>query len=119
LQKDPGNDLLRGYLANSYTRLAQSLKERDAVAYYRRAVEVREALYLKSPGSRANRVALAECYANLARAVAADRPADGLKDYGKAIELLEGLTAADPKNAQYRLQLASAKKEAARVRRAD
>ena len=46
----------------------------------------------------------AECYVNLG-------------EYGKAIELLEGLTATDLNNAQYRIQLADARTQAARLTR--
>jgi predicted Zn-dependent protease len=66
---------------------------------FRKAMEVRQALYAKTPDNTANRGALAECYANLG-------------EYGKAIELLERLTAADPNNAQYRIQLASVRTQA-------
>jgi tetratricopeptide (TPR) repeat protein len=58
LQKDPHNDLLRGYLANSYTRLAQSLEAaRDpaALVYFRKALDYRQSLYAKTPSNTANR----------------------------------------------------------------
>ncbi len=120
LKKDPADNLLRGYLANSYTRLAQSLRFDDpaSVEYFRKALGMRLALYEKAPENIANRAALAGCQTNLAQAIAVKRPADALQNYEKAIALLESVTAADPKNAAYRTQLAAAQTRAARIQHA-
>jgi len=78
-------------VANSYTRLAQSLAQagdKTAVEYYRKALEARQALYLKSPDNTANRGALAECHNNLGEALASSHPSEALENHGKAIELL-------------------------------
>jgi tetratricopeptide (TPR) repeat protein/predicted Ser/Thr protein kinase len=118
LVKDPHNDLLRGYLANSYTRLAQSLsqaRDETALEYFRKALESRQALYAKSSNNTANRGALAECYSNLGQAIAPGHPAEALENYRRAIELLESLTAADSNNAQHRIHLSAALADAARI----
>ena len=73
MAKDPDNVPLYNYLANSYTLLADCLlgsaDTAAAIKYYRKAVTVRLRLSEKSPNSGANRAALAECYANLAKAL--------------------------------------------------
>jgi tetratricopeptide (TPR) repeat protein len=121
--KDPHAILLYNHLANSYTRLADCLLDsantKSAIEYYRKAVTARLTLSEKSPNSSTNRGALAECYTNLAKALApshreSDRD-DALKQYSKAVELLEHLTAADSNNAQYRIALADALTNSARL----
>src|SRR5690242_20988652 len=57
-----------------------------------KAVAARLALSEKSPNSSTNRGALAECYANLAKALGPSDHNDALKQYSNAIELLERLT---------------------------
>jgi tetratricopeptide (TPR) repeat protein len=119
VNKDPNNDLLHGYLANSYTRLAHCLAQghdtKAAIEYYRKALESRLHLYAKNAGNMVNRGALAECYTNLGKAVAPDHRPEVLEDYSKAIELLESLAATDVNNAQYRIRLADAMTNEARL----
>jgi tetratricopeptide (TPR) repeat protein len=85
------------------------------VEYYRKALAARQALYVKSPDNTANRGALAECHNNLGEVLASSHPSEALENYGKAIELLEKLTVTDPNNAQYRIRLAGAVTNAARI----
>ena len=117
--KDPNDDLIYGHLANSYTRLAHCLLQsgdtKAAVSYYRRALAARLRLSTKSFGGNANRVALAECYTNLGKAVATGNPADALEPYNRAIELLDSVIATGVNNAQYRIRLADALTSAARL----
>ncbi|HKW98816.1 MAG TPA: protein kinase [Bryobacteraceae bacterium] len=117
--KDPGHILLYGHLANSYTRLAHCLLQngdgRTAIPYYRKAVAARLKLAEKNRASRTNRGALAECHTNLAKALAARDSMDALTEYGKAIALLDPLSATDHANAQYRIHLADALTNAARL----
>ena len=117
--KDPNDVVLYGHLANSYTRLAHCLLQggdaKTAVEYYRKAVAARLKLSAKNSGSNANRGALAECYANLGKALAASDRAGALAQYTNAIELLEPLSAAEVNNANYRIRLADALKNAARL----
>jgi eukaryotic-like serine/threonine-protein kinase len=110
--KDPHHILLDNHLANSYTRLANCLLDsgntKEAIEYYRKAVAARITYSDKSPNSSMNRGALAECYSNLAKALRPIEREDALKQYSRAIELLEQLTAADHSNARYRIDLADA-----------
>jgi poly-gamma-glutamate capsule biosynthesis protein CapA/YwtB (metallophosphatase superfamily) len=69
----------------------------------------------KSPNSGMNRGALAECYAHLAKALGPSHPEDALQQYNAAIELLEHLTVSDASNAQYRIALADALTNEARL----
>jgi tetratricopeptide (TPR) repeat protein len=119
ITKDPHHILLYNHLANSYTRLANFLQDRankkEAIEYYRKAVAARLSLLEKSPNSSANRGALAECYANLAKALGLSDREDALKQYAKGVELLEQLTGADRSNAQYRINLADALSNTARL----
>jgi serine/threonine protein kinase len=117
LQKDPANDLLRGYLANSYTRLAKSCLPGDAAAvgYYRDAVNYRQTWFERTPDNAANRAALAECHTNLARAIAASDREEALRSYERAIALLEGVTAANPNNVAFRAQLTLARARAGKL----
>jgi tetratricopeptide (TPR) repeat protein len=117
--KDPHHILLYGHLANSYTRLAHCLLQsgdtKTAVEYYRKAVAARLKLSEKNAASNTNRAALAECYTNLGKAIASSDTTGGLKQYSQAIELLDHLTAADRANAQYRIRLADALTNTARL----
>jgi len=119
LSGDPSHILMHGHLANSYTRLANYLQasgdNKAAIEYFRKAVAARLSLSEKSSASYANRGALAECYTNLGKALAPSDSMDALRQYGKAIELLEPLTVADGANAQYRISLAQALANAARL----
>ena len=125
IAKDPHHILLYNHLANSYTLLASCLLNSDsadtksAIEYYRKAVAARLTLSEKSPNSSSNRGALAECYTNLAKALAPSRRQsdreDALKQYNDAVELLEHLTAADSTNARYRIALADALTNSARL----
>lgn len=117
--KDPNHILLHNHLANSYMRLANFLFDsahtKAAVEYYRKAINERLVFSEKSPNSSTNRGALAEGYANLAKALGPSDRADALKQYGKAVELLEPLTITDKSNAQYRTSLADALANMARL----
>ena len=119
LSRDPHNDQLTGFLATSYTRLADCLTEdgatQIALTYYAKALGNRQALYARNPGNAVNRGALAESYLNLGKAVAPVDRTRGMENIRKAIELLEGLAAADAGNAQYRTDLADATTSAARL----
>ena len=119
MAKDAYHVLLYNHLANSYTLLANCLLDsadkKSAVEYYRKAVAARLTLLEKSPNSGMNRGALAECYTNLAKALGPSDPEDALKQYNAAIELLEHLTVADASNAQYRIALADALTNEARL----
>jgi tetratricopeptide (TPR) repeat protein len=119
LNNDPHHILLYGHLANSYTRLANCLQQsgdiKSAIEYFRKAVAARLNLSEKNFASNANRGALAECYTNLGKAVAPSDSVDALKQYSKAVELLEQLTVTDKTNAQYRVGLADALTNTARV----
>lgn len=120
LHHDPTRGLLYGYLANSYTRMADCLRksgdEGTAVDYYRKAVAARLELSEKNPASNANRGALAECYANLGRALTVGDPADALRQYNKAVELLNQLMAAGVNDGQNRMRLADVLANSARLR---
>lgn len=119
IAKDPRHILLHNHLANSYTLLANCLLDsgdtKSAIEYYRKAVAARLTLSEKSPNSNANRGALAECYANLAKALESSDREVALKQYSNAVELLEPLTAADRSNVQYRIVLADALSNTARL----
>ncbi len=119
IAKDPHHILLYNHLANSYTLLANCLLDsadtKSAIEYYRKAVAARLRLLEKSPNSGTNRGALAECYTNLAKALGPSDREDALKQYGNAVELLEHLTAVDRSNAQYRIALADALSNTARL----
>lgn len=119
VKKDPRHILLYGHLANSYTRLANGLQESGdsgtAIENYRKAVAARLDLSAKDFGSNANRGALALCYTNLGKALAPGESADALKQYSRAVELLDHLTVTDKTNAQYRIDLADALANAARL----
>ena len=71
MAKDPDNVPLYDYLASSYTLLADCLlgsaDTAAATKYYRKAITVRLKLSEKSPSNGANRGALTECYASLAK----------------------------------------------------
>lgn len=71
MAKDPDNVPLYDYLASSYILLADCLlgsaDTAAATKYYRKAITVRLKLSEKSPSNSANRGALAECYASLAK----------------------------------------------------
>ncbi len=117
--KDPYHVLLENHLANSYTRLANCLRDsrntKEATEYYRKAVAARLAYSEKSPNSSMNRGALAECYTNLAKALESGEREGALKQYSNAIELLDRLITADRSNAQYRINLADALANTARL----
>lgn len=117
--KDPHHILLYNHLANSYTLMANCLLDsadtKAATEYYRKAVAARLTLSEKSPNSGANRSALAECYTNLARALTPSNREEALKQYNDAIQLLERLTGADSSNTQYRIALADALTNSARL----
>jgi tetratricopeptide (TPR) repeat protein len=119
MAKDPQHILLHNHLANSYTLLANCLLDsgdtKSAIEYYRKAVAARLTLSEKSPNSSANRGALAECYANLAKALGSSDRGAALKQYSNAVELLEPLTDADRSNVQYRIVLADALSNTARL----
>jgi tetratricopeptide (TPR) repeat protein len=119
IAKDPSHILLYNHLANTYTLVANCLldssQRKPAVEYYRKAVAARLTLSQKSPASGANRGALAECYANLARALAPGDPADALKQYDHAAELLENLVVSDASNSQPRIALADALSNAGKL----
>jgi non-specific serine/threonine protein kinase/serine/threonine-protein kinase len=119
LAKDLHHILLYNHLANSYTLLANCLlasaETKLAIEYYRKAVTARLALLEKSPNSSMNRGALAECYMNLGKALGPDDRQDALKQYSRAVELLEHLTAADRSNARYRIALADAQSKTAQL----
>jgi serine/threonine protein kinase len=119
LAKDPHHILLYNHLANSYTLLANCLlasaETKLAIEYYRKAVAARLTLLEKSPNSSMNRGALAECYMNLGRALGPGDRQDALKQYGRAVELLEHLTAADRSNTRHRIALADAQSKAAQL----
>jgi tetratricopeptide (TPR) repeat protein len=110
LTRDPNHILMYGHLANSYTRMANYLgasgDHKSAIEFYRKAVAARLRLSEKSSASSSNRGSLAECYTNLGKALAPNDVPDALRQYGKAVELLEPLTLADGANAQYRIALA-------------
>ena len=117
--KDPNHILLYNHLSNTYKQLANFLLDsadtKAAIEYYRKAVAARLALFEKSPNSRTNRGALAECYANLAKALETIDRSDALKQYANAIELLESLAATDHANAQHRIDLADGLSNMARL----
>ena len=112
IAKDPHDMRLYDYVASSYTLLANCLLDsadtKTATEYYRKAIAVRVTLSEKSPNSSANRGALAECDANLAKAVGPSNRNDALKQYSNAVELLEHLITVDRSNAQHRIALADA-----------
>jgi eukaryotic-like serine/threonine-protein kinase len=116
---DSHHVLMYNHVANSYTLLASSLlgggDTKHAIGYYRKAVDARLTLAGKSTNNSMNRGALANCYVNLAKALALSDRTDALKEYGNAIELLEPLTASDPGNARYRISLADALSNTARL----
>jgi tetratricopeptide (TPR) repeat protein len=101
-----------GYLANSYSRLADSMQQsvdsRASLEYYRKAVAARLKVAEITPGSSANRGALAECYTNLGKALVRVDAAEALRQYDAAIALLDGLIVRDPNDAQNRKRLADA-----------
>ena len=107
------------HLASSYTLLADSLLETNdrasAVEYYRKAIAARLVFAQNSQNSGANRAALAQGYANLGKALEPVDREDALQQYGKAIELLDSVVAADLGNAQNRIDLADALSNAARL----
>jgi non-specific serine/threonine protein kinase/serine/threonine-protein kinase len=111
--------LLYSELANSYARLADCLRGDGHIAvsieYYRKAVGERVTLLEKSPASNLNRGALAECYTNLAQALGPKDRWDALKQYSHAVELLEHVSATDKSKVQYRIALADALSNAARL----
>lgn len=117
--KDPHHILLYNHLANSYTLLANCLLDsadtKAAVAYYRKAVAARLALAERSPNSNSNRRALAECHMNLAKALGLSDREEALKQYSNAVELLEYLNTADRSNTPYRIALADALSNTARL----
>jgi eukaryotic-like serine/threonine-protein kinase len=119
IAKDPHHILLYNHLANSYTRLANFLldqkNQKAAIEYYRKAVAARLTLAQKSPDSSTNRRALAECYMNLAKALGVSDRDNAMKQYSNGVELLEQLAGADRNNAQYRIALADALSNTARL----
>ena len=119
IAKDPHHILLYNHLANSYTRLADCLLDsgdtKTAIENYHKAVAARLSFSERSPNSITNRGALAECYSNLAKALASSDREDALEQYANAVELLERLTVADRSNAQYRIALADALSNTARI----
>jgi non-specific serine/threonine protein kinase/serine/threonine-protein kinase len=119
MAKDAYHVLLYNHLANSYTLLANCLLDsadkKSAVEYYRKAVAARLTLLEKSPNSGMNRGALAECYSHLAKALGPGHPEDALQQYHAAIELLGDLTVSDASNTQYRIALADALTNEARL----
>jgi eukaryotic-like serine/threonine-protein kinase len=119
LTKDPHHILMYGHLANSYTRLAHFLLKsgdsKPAIEYYRKAVAARLNLSERSVASNENRGALAECYANLGKALEPGGAEDALQQYSKAVDLLEELTATDKSNRQHRIVLEDALASAARL----
>jgi tetratricopeptide (TPR) repeat protein len=117
--RDLTNGLMSGYLANSYTRLADSLQQsgdsKGALDYYRKALAARLKVAERTPASSANRGVLAECYTSLGKALALVDSADALRQYDSAIGLLDSLTAADRNDAQNRRRLADALANEARL----
>ncbi len=118
-QQDPKDAILHEYLANSYTRLAGYLMQggdtKVAVDYYRKALTARLKLAAKNLGGNANLGALADCYANLGKAMESTNSAEALDQFNKATELLDRLTATDTNNAQYRIRLAGTLANTARL----
>jgi len=104
--------LMYGYLATSYTRVADGLRDsgdsQGALEYYRKAVDARLKVAEITPGSNANRGALAEGYTNLGKALAQVDSADALRQFDNAIGLVERAMAADANDAQNRKRLADA-----------
>lgn len=119
LAKDPNHILLYNHLANSYTLLANSLladaETKTAIDYYRKAIAARTTLSGKNPNSFSNRGSLAQCYVNLAKAIGPNDRDDALRQYNNAFELLEGLITADQSNAKYRITMADALSNSARL----
>jgi len=119
IAKDPRHVLLYSHLAGSYTLLANSLLDsadrKTAIEYYRKAVAARLSFSEKSPTNVSNRRALAECHANLAKALEPTDRAEAIKQYGNAIETLEHLTPADGTNALSRIARADSLSSAARL----
>jgi tetratricopeptide (TPR) repeat protein len=117
--KDPNDQKMKTHLANSYTRLGACLLEsgnpKMAVEYYRKAVAAQLSLSAKNHGVNAYQGAVAESYTNLGNALGLSNVAEALEYYDKAIELLDPLTVADVSNAQYRIHLATALTNAARL----
>jgi len=120
VNKDPNDDLLRGHLSSSYTLLARCLLDsgqtEPAIDDYRKALDIRLRLAARNIGGNANRGALAECHMNLGKALAEVDLGDALEQYGKAVLLLEQLSASDANNAQVRIRLADTLRCAARLR---
>ena len=119
IAKDPHDVRLYDYLASNYSLLANCLRDsadtKAAAENYRKAIAVRLTLSEKNPDSSANRGALAECDANLAKTVELSDRNDALKQYSNAIELLEHLITIDRSNAQYRITLGGALSNMARL----
>jgi eukaryotic-like serine/threonine-protein kinase len=112
IAKDPHHLGLYSELATSYTLLANlllnSAQTKAAIENYRRAVRARLTLSEKNPDSSLNRAGLAECYANLAKALEPSNREDALKLDSNAIEVLEHLTVADVTDTKNRIALADA-----------
>jgi tetratricopeptide (TPR) repeat protein len=119
LAKDPHHILLYSELATSDMLLANLLAEggnrKAAAEYYRKAIAARLTLAEKSPNSGMNRMSLAQAYLNFAKALSPGDYESVLKQYSNAIEVLDQLTAANRSNASYRIALAGALTDAARV----
>jgi len=119
LAADSHHVLLYSHLANSYTLLANGLLHsgdaKTAVEFYRKAVTARLTLSERSPNRSTNRGSLAECYTNLAKALESVNAEDAMKQYGNAIDLLDHLIAAYRQNVRYRIALADALSNTARL----
>jgi len=118
LAKDSHHVTLYSNLANSYTSVANVLNESGkseaSLEYYEKALNARLTLSEKIP-STANQIALADCYANLAKAFAPRNRDKALKQSNNAVELLEHLASGDPNNTKYSLALANARLNTARL----
>src|SRR5262249_52389969 len=87
LGTDSNHVLMYNHLTNGYTLLTNSLLATDrkhAIEYYKKAINSRLTLAGKSPNSSMNRGALADCYANLAKAIASENRKDALHEYDNA-----------------------------------
>ncbi len=119
IKKDPNHILMHSHLAGSYTMLGNCLlasaDKKTAIECFRKAVSARLAFSEKSPNSVTNRRALAECYMDLGKGLEVSDREDALRQYGNAVEVLDGLSASDRSNARYRIQLAEALRAAGRL----
>ena len=119
LAKDPHHVLLYSHLANSYGLLSNCVlnsgDRNAAIEYARKAVGARLLFEEKSPKNNTNRAALAEAYLNLGNVLGPNHLDAALKQYNKAIEVLEHLISSSPNNAKYRINLADVLSKQARI----